>query len=77
MARRLIALACIVLVVVAAVAPAISSHFSDVLQPLPISLFPVLTLVLAEYSAEPDDLQPATLLSLISPRAPPAPAVLA
>jgi hypothetical protein len=76
MPRRLIALACVALIVVVTAAPAVSSHFSDALELLPVWLFPVLALFIRPNPAEPLDEHPVPLLSSLSPRPPPVQPVL-
>jgi hypothetical protein len=69
--RKVVALICIALVVVATIAPASSSHFTHVLVPLSLVLFPVLRFVVVLRRTDDCDEQPAALLSLLSTRAPP------
>jgi hypothetical protein len=69
--RRLIALLCIVIVVFATVVPAAASHFSEVLAPLWVVLFPVPVPTLLRPAAECRDEQPVALLATLAPRAPP------
>jgi hypothetical protein len=69
--RKLIALLCIAIVVFATVVPAASSHFSEVLVPLWVVLFPVLALIVIRRAAERSDEQSVALLSLLASRAPP------
>ena len=69
--RTLVALICIGFVVFATMAPAASIHFTDVLVPLWLVLFPVLQLFLVLRREDTRDEQPAALLSVLSSRAPP------
>ncbi len=69
--RKLVALVCIALVVFTAIAPAGSSHFTDVLAPLWLVLFPVLALVCVLRRTDEHDEQPTALLSILASRGPP------
>jgi hypothetical protein len=69
--RKLIALLCIAIVVFATVVPAAASHFSQVLVPLWVVLFPVLALIVIRRAAERSDEQSVALVSLVASRAPP------
>jgi hypothetical protein len=69
--RKLVALVCIALVVFAAIAPASSMHFTDVLAPLWLVLFPVLPLVVMLRRVDDCHEQPTALLSVLASRAPP------
>jgi hypothetical protein len=69
--RKLLALLCIAIVVFTAVAGSVSDHFSEVLAPLWVVLFPVLALVVLTRRIERCDEQPVALLSLLATRAPP------
>jgi hypothetical protein len=70
MTRRLIALVCVALVVLATVAPG-STHVSDVLEPLSAVLHPVVSLVVAAGDGTARHEQPVSYLSSHSPRPPP------
>jgi hypothetical protein len=74
--RTFLALLCIAIVVFTAVAGSVSDHFSEVLAPLWVVLFPVLSLVVLNRRLERTDEQPVALLSLLSTRAPPTLPVL-
>ena len=67
---------CIAVVVVAALVPAGSSLFDAILTPLWL-LFPSAAVVVIRRTAARSDDQPASLLSLIPARAPPAMLALA
>jgi hypothetical protein len=69
--RRLVALICIVVVVFAAIVPAGSDHFTDVLIPLWVVLFPVLCLFVVLRREDDRDEQPIGLQLLLASRAPP------
>ena len=69
--RKIVALVCITLVVVTAIAGGAASHFSDVLLPLSLVLFPVLPFVGVLGCHDDSGEQPVALLSLLASRAPP------